>query len=416
MKKTISLFAVLASCVAGAEMMDRPGGFKIGERMTIKPYVSLNYVYDSNADQQKHGQHVSSWEITPGFGAAYKGDNWGVDLSAFYRYTAYSRYVRSLNENSYGEDLKFYWANSAPDEKGWTLLFGEKYQKIAADDDMSENNGRGLWRDRETFLVSGAAERRFNERLHADVNANYYYLDYANRATKYANLYGWKRITVGAEAGYALSKWTDIIVAGNYMWYEQDNDKDRSGYSKYYDNSGHYSSKSKGYSVQGGIASRATERISYRALFGWTHFDYAGGVDKDNTPSYALSLNWKLSDTWNTMLLASRYYQPSERQFGTAVLVDAVSWGVAHSMIRGKLTSTLDFAYRHEDRTFSDASAYKYDEDIFSARFGLNYTLNRFITLFGRAEYQGCWFTGNAGNTDRDYDRFRGTLGFRLTY
>jgi hypothetical protein len=31
-----------------AETMDRPGGFKIGQRMTLRPYVGLSYTLDSN--------------------------------------------------------------------------------------------------------------------------------------------------------------------------------------------------------------------------------------------------------------------------------------------------------------------------------------------------------------------------------
>ena len=41
---------------ASADVVDRPTGFKIGERMTLRPYVSLSYTYDSNVDSAKHAK------------------------------------------------------------------------------------------------------------------------------------------------------------------------------------------------------------------------------------------------------------------------------------------------------------------------------------------------------------------------
>ena len=55
------------------------------------------------------------------------------------------------------------------------------------------------------------------------------------------------------------------------------------------------------------------------------------------------------------------------------------------------------------------------DIDYLTGRIGLNYTLNRFLQLYARFEYQQCWNT-EGDRPQYDYDRFRGTLGFRLTY
>ena len=116
------------------------------------------------------------------------------------------------------------------------------------------------------------------------------------------------------------------------------------------------------------------------------------------------------------MLLAQSSYQPSEREYGSANRVDSISWGIAKSMVRGKMNATFDLAYRRQTREYTDASMYDYDEDIFSARLGLNYAINRFLVAFGRFEYQGAWFSGDTGRVDRDYDRLRFTVGVRLTY
>ena len=96
---------------AQAAVVDRPSGFKVGERMTLRPYVSLSYTYDSNTDSSRKSGDGSSWVVEPGLGAEYKGDNWEIAGRAWYSYHAYSRYGHQLNESSYGENLSFRWAN-----------------------------------------------------------------------------------------------------------------------------------------------------------------------------------------------------------------------------------------------------------------------------------------------------------------
>lgn len=404
------LFAVGVSAVQ-AEVLDRPGGLKIGQRMTLRPYVSLDYTYDSNNDQQKDGTAVSSWAVNPGLNLTYNAETWNLTAGVFYRYLAYSKYVRSLNENNYGENVTFNWSSSQGGTKGWSLMLTERYQKICEDDDLTRNNGYGLWRDRQEFNVGAVLQRRFNDRFHGDINASYYYLDYDNDPRRYAALYGWDRWTVGVEAGYAMSKWMDLLVAGSYQGYTQDNGNDLTGYGK-----SRYSDDSKGWTVHGGFGSYFTERISYRVMTGWSQFEYSDGADDVNGWTYSVSGNWKMSDTWNMMLLATSYYQPSEREYGCANRVDSISWGIGHSMIRGKLRAKFDIAYRRETREHSSQGTWDYDEDILSTRFGLDYTINRFLAVYGRLEYQGCWFSDDVGYYDRDYNRLRGTIGFRLTY
>ena len=393
---------------ASADVIDRPNGFKIGERMTLRPYVSLSYTYDSNVDSAKHGKDGSTWVVNPGLGAEYKGENWEIAGRAWYRYHAYNRYSSQLNESSFGESLTFKWADSLPNERGWSVLLSESFTQIAQDDDMSNYSGRGLGRDRKTFQTAGIIERRINERLHAALEASYYLLDYDNDVKKYAPLYGWKRALVGGEVGYAASKWTDIILAANYGWYWQDN----------IPTNVRYSDESRGWSVMGGIGTRATERIEYRILTGWSRFEYADGDAKDiNGWTYQVSGKWKISDRWNMMLLAASYYQPDERETCAAIRVDSISWGLAHSMVRGKLNATLDLNYRREKHDYTVSRDYSYDDDIITARLGLNYTLNRFLQLFGRIEYQTLMCDGgNVRGHNYDYDRFRGTVGMRLTY
>ena len=71
---TIALAAT--AMTASADFVDRPKGFKIGERLTLRPYVSLSYTYDSNIDSAKKSKDASIFVVNPGLGAEYIDEKW----------------------------------------------------------------------------------------------------------------------------------------------------------------------------------------------------------------------------------------------------------------------------------------------------------------------------------------------------
>ena len=414
------LLLLLATCLAAfgasAEILEKNEGIKIGERLTLRPSVSVSLSYDSNVDSNSGrtsnggSDHDFMVSISPQLWLHYNAETWSVILSGFYNYRHYFESAhRQFDHHDFGEDLRFNWANTAGREKGWSLVLGQSFHRITAADDMTLND-KSYDSDASQFQLSAALQRRFNERLHADVNASYYWLDYDNE-TRGQDIayYGWSRWMVGAEAGYAASKWADFIVSGSAQGYDQDNNKGTA-----------YSANSKGYSLQVGFASYMTERISYRLLGGWSRFEYADGLATDDGFVYTASANWKIGESWNTMLLASSYYQPSERQQSSHSRVDAISWGLAKMMVRGKLRWTLDLRYRHETNEYAgnDTRAdWDYALDVWTGRIGLNYSLNRLLSCFAAFEYQKS-FNDHASERRGayDYDRWRLTGGFTLSY
>lgn len=417
MKRLLTILALAAASASIAEVMDRPAGFRIGQRMTVRPYVSMYYTYDSNVDStRKSSGGGSSWNVQPGFTADYISENWRIMGGAYYQYHAYAKNSPSLNESSYGQNFAIDWSNSKHGGKGWSLTLRESYAKISQDDDMSNHDGRGMGRDRQQFDVAGTIQRRFTEKWHGEVNSSYYYIDYDNDSKKYAPMYGWRRWTVGGQAGFAASQWTDIMVGANYQGYTQDNDRDRRGEFGV-PKGRHISDDSKGWTLAAGVGTYATKRISYRVMGGWSRFEYAGGAHDVDGFTYLVGGNWQIADDWSTMLMGTSYYQPSEREYGSAIRVDMVSWGIAHSMIRGKLNSTFNVAYRREQHEYTEYASSDYDEDIVTARLGFNYIVNRFLSVFTSAEYQKCFSDGPKNSyRDYDYDRWRLSLGLRLTY
>ena len=407
--------ALAAASLASAEVMDRPTGIKIGQRMTLRPYVSVSATYDSNVSGSHEGGSGKTddimWTVSPGLSLDYDGETWSLLLTAFYNYHAYcqQRQYSDYNEHSYGETLRWNWSDTKGAERGWSLMLSETFQQYTQADDMTDGDGRGYTPDRRQLSVQGTAQRRFNENWHSEISLGYYNLEYFNETENrnQSAFYGWQRWSGNWSAGFAPSPWTDFLVNLGYQGYRQDN----TGYTG-------IARDSQGYTAQLGLGSYATERISYRLLAGWSRFEYGNDTDAADGFVYTVSGNWKISETWDTMLLATSYYQPSEREQASRSRVDSVSWGLGKSLVRGKLRAKLDVVYRREtNERVVGTGSYDYVLNTLSGRAGLDYTLNRFLALFLSLEYQRMW-NDHSDETYgyNDYDRWRLTGGLRVTY
>jgi hypothetical protein len=415
MKLTVLGAAALLAAAASADVMERPAGFKIGQRMTLKPYVSISATYDSNVtcSHDSGGKDDIQWTINPGLGLEYKGEDWALLLNAYYNYRAYCKKRNSsdYNEHSYGESLRWNWSNAKGAEKGWSLMLSETFQQITMADDIVMPNGGNYTGDRRQLTAQGAVQRRFNENWHSELQLSYYWLDYLNETENpnQSSLYGWQRWTANWGLGFAPSPWTDFLFDLGYQGYRQDN----TAYTT-------IPRDSQGYSAQIGVGTFATERITYRALAGWSRFEYGNSTSTADGFVYTISGTWKMSETWNMMLLGTSYYQPSEYEQSSQSRIDSVSWGLGKSLIRDKLHAKLDLTYRHETQEYSGRGTYvsgDYAVDYATVRLGFDYTLNRYLAAFIYGEYLRCWNDNSDSMSGyRDYDRWRVTGGLRLTY
>lgn len=399
--------------LSGFAAEQEKGGFHIGERITLRPYVSFSYSYDSLASTGRRDHSASSWTVTPGIESTYKDDNWNVQLGLSYNYHAYNRSTSELNSSSYRENLSIDWRNSAPDERGWSLNVAQHIAQISQDDDMTNSGGRGYSRDRMEMGFTGNLERRVNRCLHASVEMSYYYLDYDNDSSRYLPLYGWQRASMGGTAGWMLSRWTDLLVSGEYFIDHQENDRDYMNSSARRIDEG-----STGYSVMVGVGSRATERIKYRLMGGWGVYEYGDGLDSSGMFRYSLSASWQIDPTLSAMALGTSYFQPSERHYGTSTRVYSFSAGLRKLLLADKLSVSGDVSYRIEAHEYSVNSYSDYDTDVMTFRLRSDYRINSWMSIYGSIEYYDEQNNSNSsrGGRDFDYDRWRGTVGFRLRY
>ena len=57
----------------------RPTGFRFfNNHLTIKPYVSLTYTYDSNIDTSRHADDDSIFAVSPGAEFEWRGEKWAL--------------------------------------------------------------------------------------------------------------------------------------------------------------------------------------------------------------------------------------------------------------------------------------------------------------------------------------------------
>ena len=403
--------AIAQQGVTKPQTVSRPTGFRFfNQHLTIKPYVSLSYTYDSNIDSDSSNEDDSVFAVNPAVDFEWHGAKWMLVGNIWYRHRYFCEFNDQMGENSYGESLQYRYSSSAQNAKGWSLMLSERYAFINQSDDLDSQGGRGIWRDRQTLDVTGVLERRFTERWHMDIQGQYSWLDYDNQTGRYAPLFGWSQYSAGAQLGYAASKWTDLLVAAGYSRYDQDIDYNDIRTSR------SYNEQSDAYSIQGGVGTRATERISYRALMGASWFDYGGGGYTDCGWTYTLSANWRVHRQVQLSLLGSSYYQPSDQYIGQAEKIYNLSAGVSYLTLGDRLNLSANLMWRFNETCYADSvytSRYKYDRTHLSARFAADYLLNRWTSIFAHVIWDD---ESTDTNSYYDYSRIRGVFGVRLHY
>ncbi len=385
-----SLVLVLLS--GGRALAQDTRGFKFNN-LNVSPYVNLEYKYDSNVNyDRKQEQDDSILRVNPGVDLSFQGDMWGLRGNAWYAYEWYKELDR-LNSDSYGESLEVYRESA----KGWRFVLGQSYVRDTENDSLLDDGGRGLWREREQFEVTGALSYQFSEKTAATLSGMYSDLSYVNDSNQYEPLYGWKEWSMGLELARKLSEKSNVLLSGSYQQYTSD------GATRVDDSS-------TGYSLQAGFGSRATERIKYRALTGVSWFDYADG-DLLTGWTYSLDASYIINKKWAASVAGSSFFQPSEREANQAVQTYTMSAGLTYKPMR-RLSTRYDVAYRREENQYDVSAAGAATDDRYSLRVRADYKLQRYVTLYGGLEYEDQM----SDDSESEFDRYRASVGLNFRY
>lgn len=379
---TCGFMAALAAATAQAD-----GGFKF-DNLTVSPYVNLEYKYNSNVENNRHEYADSILHVTPGIDLTYEGNDWGITADLFYGYGKYMKYDE-LDSRRWGERVKAWWES----EGGWRLVLGESYVQ-SKDSDSIIDGGRGVWRDREQLQFTGALSYS-TERNRFTLDAAYSDLHYHNDPKRYQQLYGWSRWSAGLEFARRLTDKTNFLIGGDIGQYNSDGAKHPG-----------YKDDSSFYTLQAGLGSRASKKITYRLMTGVSWFDY-GDEDLMVGWIYTADASWVFNRKLALTIAGSSYYQPSESVANQANKVYTLSAGLTYRPYK-KLTGRFDLAWRHEDEVRSS----RYNEDLISARIRADYRFAKYMTVYAGFQYDRRF----AQTSYYEYDRCLGLVGLRLSY
>jgi len=394
----------------GVEAQVASQGLKLGN-LTLRPYVGLDYSYDSNIifDHNEYGDSII--RINPGLDLKYQGNEWGALANAWYSHSWYTKYdVKDYDR--WGERVSIYRESA----KGWRFVVGQGYTESDQNDSLQLDGGDGVWRNRLQFDANAALSYAINERLGATISAQFTDMWYGN-STEYLPLYGWMNWSVGLEVAHRLTERTSLVLAGTYQEYYSGESLFGSNIKNARDD-WRFSNKSEGYSLMGGIASRLTERVRYRALVGASLYDYAG--EQSYAPSYSLDATWVVNNRLALTAAGAGYYQPSERSYYQRKTIYSLSAGATYKPLK-RLQFTLDGIYRGEDNeTLDKYSGYSVDymRNQYTARLRASYQLQKYVSVFASGEYtiQEVNRSVMANYAKDDWHRYLLTVGLMLRY
>jgi len=393
---SVSICFLFVSVLGSGLLAQDSRGLKYNN-LTVSPFVNLDYTYDSNVDYDADVENSDGMlSINPGVDLTYKGNEWGLSGSAWYSYDHYLTFDE-LDADRYGESLSFYRESA----KGWRLLVGQSYVNSSQNDSIIDG-GRGLYRDREQFTLTGALSYELGERTGVTLSGMYSDLDYVNDGNKYGTLYGNQQWTAGLQFSRKLTEKSNVLLSGSYN--EQTSDgTQKVGTQKTGDTS-------TGYNLMAGVSSRATKRITYSMMTGLEWFNY-GDEDLLMGWTYSLNANWLINKKLAASVSGSSHYQPSESEANQATKVYMLSTGLSYQPMR-KLMTRLDVAYRREENEYDVGVAGASTDDVFSVRTRADYELMRYVSMYGSLEYE----TRFSDYEDDEFDRYRATLGLQFRY
>ncbi len=365
-------------------------GFKFNN-LTVSPFVNLEYSYDTNVDYDGQENDDSILTVSPGVDLTYHGNDWGLVGHAWYGYDKYQTYDE-MDQSRYGENLNFY----ADSPRGLKFVLGQSYLKTSQDDSILDG-GRGIWRERDLHELMSALSYQISERTAITLNGLYSDLNYQNDVKKYGSLYGWSEWSLGLQVARKLTAKSNVLLSGSYQEYESDGAKG-------------IGSNSSGYTLMAGFGSRATEKISYRALMGATWFDYANS-DQLAGWVYSLDANWIINRKLVWSVAGSSYFQPSEQEANQAMQVYMLSTGLSYRPAK-RLTTRLDVGVRREENEYAVGNMGAVTSDEYSMRFRVDYRLQKYVSLYGSLMYE----EQISDNQMDEFDRIRGVLGLSFRY
>ncbi|NLF22742.1 MAG: outer membrane beta-barrel protein [Lentisphaerae bacterium] len=437
------LIAALVASSASAYPYAEPesGGFWLG-RVNLSPTLAIGVFYDSNPDEVNESQRrimeetlveedgkdryesSTGFYVKPGVLLQIPGNRWSLSGGVHYTYEDDdSDYSRSPKD--WDEYVRLQGKTEGQLE--WEL--GQSWQQLSYQqfDDFSQD-------DREALTFYGRLGLPVSDKTDVSLGASYRTLDYEDEL-----LYDSDYMGVTLAFDHHLTDKTDFILALSYGINSADYDDIPEDEQQRMIGS---ETESHQAAIQVGLGSRASEKLTYRALVGLALFDpdyYEDetgepGVERDPVDddteynvSYDLSLSWRATDRLSVNLAGRTAYESAEDIRNNALLAYMLSCSANYRMFT-RLRLSAGVSYRLEDYLrkvevgSDDGVAYagtdderrgvKREDDQVSVFGDVTYGINRYASVF----VNGLYSATSSTIDDFDYDRYRISAGVALQY
>ena len=362
-------------------------GFHFGD-LTVSPFAEVLYFYDTNYDRTpSKGGSSHGPSLRGGLDYSYAGDRNSLSGQLWYQWENYNGDGR-LDSKQWRESLRY--MHETPQGTVFSL------NHYWAETDQSDLE-RGQWNDRREFMLGGSVAHAFSPKtkLQLDVMAE-------DVAFRNPSLYDWRKYSADLSLARRFGAKSDAFITAGTSF---EDSEDYSGFSK-------------SYRLGLGMASRATEKISYRVAAGAEAYDYNGrpGGETDWAPYYQLGATWLASRKWQWTLTGRGEHRSSEEYANNYTTTYTLGLGTTYQANR-RLSVSMRSLWRYDESEYRVADPnsgnmrHKRDNEL-GFRTDVTYRLNKYASLRigGEASTQ-------VSTIDADeYDRFRVDMGLQLRY
>lgn len=383
----VGLACAASLSAAPFDYVEPSHGFRFGD-VTVSPFAEVLYFYDTNYDRVPNNEDESHGpSLRGGLDYTYKGNRHTLAGNVWYQWENYNGDGR-LDNSQWRESLRYLYETPQGTMLHVDHYWGENYQS-----DLE----RGQWHDRRELLLGGGIAHAFSPKTKIQLDVDVEDVAYKNRA-----LYDWREYSADLSLARRFGAKSDAFLTVGASFEESED----------------YSGFSKAYRLGLGMASRATEKISYRAAVGAEAFDYNGtpGDSMDWAPYYQLGATWRASRKWTWTLTGRGEHQNSEEYANNYSLVYTLGLGAAYQANR-RLSMAMRSLWRYDGSEYvvidPDSGTLKHKDDHeLGIRADISYRLNKYASLRVGGEA-----TTQISSIDADeYDRFRVDMGLCLRY
>ncbi len=415
MKKVLGCFSFVTLLAIGAqaqvdmtEMPEPTRGIRLGE-VNFSPFADLMYFYDSNIDfVHENPSGDSGMQIKVGADLSYGGNEHTFFGRGWYMLERFMDQDR-VDRNQWLTELGY----SYDSPRGTALRLDEIYEQVYQNDIET-----GRWQDRREFRANASLGQQLTEKSSGVLGAGV-----ADIAYEQKGLYDWREYSADLDLGRRLTAKSDAII--NVAITEQTSEG----------TSGNY----RGYSLSGGVSSRPTSKVTYRATAGVESYSSSDSGDSVLGGTYKLAMDWRVSQKWTATLAGSGQYQPGEDVARNYAQVFTLGSGLTYRPTR-RISTSVQLLYRRDDfaepvkvpgRTiyvpvtgsgltwFVPVQLGRFrrgedrTDDQITLRGDISFKLNKFASLSAGGEYS---IRTSTIEDQYGYDRYRVQTGLNLRY